>query len=67
MPNRNQPAVTGAEAALDQLKFEVASEIGIPNYRNVDRGSLSARENGRVGGNMVRRMIQLAEGQLNNR
>ena len=64
MPNNNEKAVAGAENALDNLKYEIANEVGIANYANVDKGSLSARENGRVGGNMVRRMIQYAEQNL---
>lgn len=60
---RNQVVVPQARQALDQLKFEIASELGIPNYSGY-LGDVPSRLNGAVGGNMVRRMIQLAEQQL---
>ncbi len=60
---RNRALVPGAQQALEQLKFQVAQEIGIPNYRGY-LGDVPARQNGAVGGNMVRRMIALAEQQI---
>ena len=63
--NTNKPAVQGASNFLDQFKYEVAGELGISNYQQVDKGSLSARENGYVGGYMVRKMIQFAEQNMN--
>lgn len=59
--NSNKPAVQGASNFLDQFKFEVANELGITNYQQVDKGSLTSRENGYVGGYMVRKMVQYAE------
>lgn len=59
----NQVIVPQARQALDQLKFEVASELGIPNYQGY-LGDLPSRLNGAVGGNMVRRMIAFAEQQI---
>ncbi|NLT95061.1 MAG: alpha/beta-type small acid-soluble spore protein [Clostridia bacterium] len=59
--NTNKPAIQGASTFLDSFKFEVANELGLTNYNQVDKGSLSSRENGYVGGYMVRKMIQFAE------
>jgi hypothetical protein len=59
MPNNNQPAVPGTENALDRFKYEIASEFGVTLG-----GDRTSRENGRVGGEMTKRMIQLAERQL---
>ena len=60
----NQPLVRNAGAALDQFKYEVARELGL-NVRQGDYwGNLPARQCGAVGGQMVRRMIQMAEEQL---
>ncbi|NMA01465.1 MAG: alpha/beta-type small acid-soluble spore protein [Clostridia bacterium] len=59
--NTNKPAVQGATNFLNQFKHEVANELGITNYQQVDKGSLTSRENGYVGGYMVRKMIQYAE------
>ena len=59
----NQVVVPQARQALDQLKYEVAQEIGLPNYQGY-LGDIPSRLNGAVGGHMVRRMIQFAEQQL---
>ncbi|MCK9221435.1 MAG: alpha/beta-type small acid-soluble spore protein [Limnochordia bacterium] len=65
--SRNQPVVTGALQALDQFKYEVASELGInPEYQSGYWGNISSRECGAVGGHMVRRMIAAAEQSLMN-
>ena len=63
---RNQAEVPGARNALDHLKAEVASELGIPNYESVDKGALPSRLNGYVGGVMVRKMIEFAESAMMN-
>mgnify|MGYP000892171805 CR=1 FL=1 len=57
----NKSAVPGARPFLDQFKYEVANELGINNYNQVDKGQLTSRENGYVGGYMVRKMVQYAE------
>ena len=46
---------------LKDFKYEVANELGINNYQAVDKGQLTSRENGYVGGYMVKKMIQYAE------
>ncbi|HOJ85195.1 MAG TPA: alpha/beta-type small acid-soluble spore protein [Bacillota bacterium] len=58
----NQIVVREARQALDNFKYEVANELGV-NY-NGDLGALTSRQNGYVGGIMVKRMIQAAESQL---
>lgn len=63
MPRRNNRIlVREAAQALENFKYEVANELGI-NYSG-DLGALSSRQNGYVGGIMVKRMIQSAENQL---
>lgn len=59
----NRSLVPHARQALDQLKNEVAQELGIPNYQGY-LGDVPSRINGAVGGNMVRRMISFAEQHL---
>lgn len=61
----NQIVVREARQALDNFKLEVANELGV-NY-NGDLGALTSRQNGYVGGIMVKRMIQSAENQLAGR
>jgi len=60
----NRVLVKGASQQLDQFKYEVASEIGVNPPANNYWGDLPARQCGAVGGQMVRRMIQIAEEQL---
>ncbi|MDO4541789.1 MAG: alpha/beta-type small acid-soluble spore protein [Bacillota bacterium] len=49
---------------MNRFKFEVAREIGLPDYENIDKGSLSSRDNGYVGGNMTKKMVAFAEDAL---
>ncbi|MBP2654346.1 MAG: Small, acid-soluble spore protein, alpha/beta type [Firmicutes bacterium] len=53
-----------AQQALDRLKVETASELGLTNYQNTYKGALTSADNGRVGGHMVRKMIQAQEQQF---
>lgn len=62
--NNNQLLVPQARQALEQLKHQAASEVGITNYAQQYKGDLPSRVNGSVGGQMVKRMIALAESQL---
>jgi small acid-soluble spore protein B (major beta-type SASP) len=60
--NNNTPVVPGASSALDQLKYEVASQLGAT--LGPDR---SARENGSVGGEMTKRLVSFAEQNLKSK
>lgn len=60
---RNKALVPQSRPALERLKYEVAAEVGVPDYRGY-LGDLPARVHGAVGGQMVRRLIALAEQQL---
>ena len=64
MSKSNAPAVPSASSALNNFKMEVASELGISNYDSVDKGQLSSRQNGYVGGNMTKKMVAFAEQAL---
>jgi hypothetical protein len=55
---RNRSLIPEAKAGLNRLKTEVASEIGLSNYEGTDKGNLSSRQNGSVGGFMVKHMIE---------
>lgn len=62
--NTNEPVTSGAANALDQMKYEIASELGIGNYQQMDKGSLPSRVNGYVGGNMTKKLVAYAEQAL---
>ncbi|MFC3883242.1 small, acid-soluble spore protein, alpha/beta type [Bacillus songklensis] len=57
--NRNQLLVQGAQQAIDQMKYEIASEFGV----NLGADTAS-RANGSVGGEITKRLVQMAESQL---
>lgn len=67
MANNNRIVVPEARQALDQLKLEIANELGISNYSNIDKGELPSRVNGYVGGYMVKRLVESAQNQLAGR
>lgn len=62
--NNNTKVVPEAKAALNQMKLEIASELGMSNYQQVDKGNLTARENGYVGGYMTKKLVEMAEQQM---
>lgn len=58
---RNTIVVPEARQALNQMKVEIASELGISNYDQIDKGNLSSRQNGYVGGTITKRLVEFAE------
>lgn len=64
--NSNYKVVPEATEALNKFKYEVASEVGV-NLKEGYNGDISARDAGRIGGNMVRKLIQQAESQMTNK
>ena len=59
----NRIEVPHAKEALNRFKYEVANEIGVPLKQGYN-GDLTSRQNGSVGGEMVRRMIRRQEEQM---
>ncbi|GAB1786190.1 alpha/beta-type small acid-soluble spore protein [Priestia megaterium] len=57
--NTNELLVYGAQQAIDQMKYEIASEFGV----NLGPDT-TARANGSVGGEITKRLVQMAEQQL---
>ncbi|MBL0388061.1 alpha/beta-type small acid-soluble spore protein [Tumebacillus sp. ITR2] len=55
----NQVLVNGAQKALDQMKYEIASEFGV----NLG-GETASRLNGSVGGEITKRLVAFAEQAL---
>lgn len=45
---------------LTRMKYEIASEMGFPDYENMDRGNLTARQNGSIGGEITKRLVKKA-------
>ena len=61
--NSNYSVVPEAKEALNRFKYEVANEVGV-NLKQGYNGDLSSRDAGRIGGQMVRKLIQQAESQM---
>ena len=61
--NNYKKVVPAAKDALNKFKYEVASEVGV-NLKDGYNGDISARDAGRIGGNMVKKLIQQAENQM---
>ncbi len=58
--NTNSTMVPEAKQALNNMKFEIANELGI-NLKQGYNGDLPSRQAGYIGGYMVKRMIENAE------
>lgn len=62
--NRNALVVPGAEQYLENFKNEIARELGIENYNEIDKGALPARVHGMIGGTMTKRLIEMGQQML---
>ncbi|WP_139903653.1 alpha/beta-type small acid-soluble spore protein [Clostridium thermarum] len=60
----NRVLVPEAKTGLNRFKAEVASELGLANYEAQDKGNLTSRQNGYVGGTMVKKMVEAYEKNL---
>jgi small acid-soluble spore protein A (major alpha-type SASP) len=63
----NRALVQGAQKALDQFKYETAHELGLDGVEDGYWGEIPSRQCGAVGGQMVRKMIEMAEQNLAGR
>jgi small acid-soluble spore protein A (major alpha-type SASP) len=56
---KNKLLVPQSEMVLEQMKNEIAQELGIKYGADA-----TARENGAIGGEMTKRLVKLAQEQL---
>ena len=66
MTSNNRKVVPEARESLEKFKYEVANEVGV-NLKNGYNGNISARDAGKIGGNIVRKLIEQAEKQMINK
>ena len=59
MAHSNKLVVPGIQQALDQFKYEIASEFGV--QLSADTAS---RSNGSVGGEVTKRLVKMAQQQF---
>ncbi len=64
--NSNKKLVPEAMDALEKFKYEVANEVGV-TLKDGYNGDISSRDAGRIGGNMVKKMIQQVENNMANK
>ena len=60
----NDLVVRQASGALDQMKYEIAQELGISFPQDGYAGNLTSYENGSIGGFITKRLVTIAEQQL---
>ena len=63
MKSNNQINIPQAREAMDKFKMQAASEVGV-NLKEGYNGDLTSREAGSVGGQMVKKMIESYEQNL---
>ncbi|APC41199.1 alpha/beta-type small acid-soluble spore protein [Clostridium estertheticum] len=63
MTSRNRQLVPEAREGLNKFKMEAAQEVGV-NLTDGYNGDLTSRQNGSVGGQMVKRMVEQYEKNL---
>lgn len=59
----SRPEYPQAREALNNMKYEIARELGI-NLKQGYNGDLPSRQAGYIGGYMVKRLIEQAEKQM---
>jgi hypothetical protein len=63
MARNRKTLVPGARGALDNMKYEVADELGV-ELKEGYNGDLKSRDAGRIGGNMVKKLVKQAENDM---
>ena len=61
--NQQGAMVPEAKQALNNMKYEIANELGI-NLKQGYNGDLPSRQAGYIGGYMVKRLVEQAERQM---
>ena len=61
----NNIMIPNARQAMDQFKMEAANEVGVDLKKGYN-GSMTTREAGSIGGQMVKKMIQSYEQGMSN-
>jgi hypothetical protein len=66
--NDRDHLVPRADDELDELKHEVEEELHLDDdVRERGYGDMTTREVGKIGGNMVKKMVEFAEEEMDDR
>ena len=60
--SKNRLVVPGSENAINQMKYEIAGELGVELGANA-----TAKENGQVGGEITKRLVKLAKNNMKDK
>lgn len=64
--SKNTTSVPEAKDAMNRFKYEVANELGVPLKEGYN-GNLTSKQNGSVGGMMVKKMIDAEERSMSGK
>jgi len=64
--NNNKSVVPDARQALNNMKYEVANQVGV-NLQQGYNGYMTTREAGHIGGQMVKKMIEAQEKSMSGK
>ncbi len=64
--NSNNYVVPQAKAAMEQFKMEAANEVGVTLNKGYN-GDLTSSQAGSIGGQMVKKMIEKYEQDMQNK
>ena len=64
--SNNNYVVPQAKAAMEQFKMEAANEVGVTLNKGYN-GDLTSRQAGSIGGQMMKKMIEKYEQDLQNK
>ena len=59
MTSNNKIVVPGAKQAIEQMKYEIANELGVQMGPDA-----TSRANGSVGGEITKRLVQMGQQQI---
>lgn len=66
MGGNNKFLVPTAHKAIDDMKYEIAAELGLPVHQGSEDywGHIASRDAGRCGGEITKRLVAFAEQSL---
>ncbi|MCR8659062.1 alpha/beta-type small acid-soluble spore protein [Paenibacillus endoradicis] len=66
MGSRGRLIVPEAKYEIDQMKFEIAQELGIQLPQDGYYGNMTTRDIGSIGGYITKRLVALGQQQLSS-
>lgn len=67
MSTNNRLIVPEAKMAIDQMKYEIAQELGIHLPEDGYYGKMTTRDMGSIGGYITKRLVALGQQQVSSK